>query len=127
MKVHQYRDRFEQELAVYRRLADENVTQILGANVPKLVDFSTELCVLEMTVVTRPFVIDFASSTLDIPPDFPDEVWRMKFEEWEEEFGSRWTWASRIFDYLKNKHGVWHTDFSPRNVDLGPGDEYEEE
>ena len=120
VKVHAYRDRFEKEVQVYERLASEGVTQVLGANVPKLIQFHSELMVLEITVVKRPFVIDFATSSLDMPPDFTDEVWQVWREQREEEFGSYWPHAARIFDYLKKRHGIWHLDFSPRNVDLRP-------
>ena len=40
-----------------------------------------ELLVIEMTIASPPFVIDFAGAYLDIPPDYPDEV----LAEWEEE------------------------------------------
>jgi len=30
---------------------------------------------LQLTIVAPPFVLDFAGARLDVPPDFPDEVW----------------------------------------------------
>jgi hypothetical protein len=37
--------------------------------------------VIEMTIVSRPFVLDFAGAYLDSPPEFSAEIW----SEWEAE------------------------------------------
>ena len=59
------------------------VTTVRGFNVPELIAFDDELLVLEMTIVRRPFVLDFASAYLDSDkrPEFPDDTWAT----WEEE------------------------------------------
>jgi hypothetical protein len=48
---------------------------VLGFNVPQLIGFDDELHVIEMTVVKRPFVLDFAAAYLDVRPEFPEDVW----------------------------------------------------
>jgi hypothetical protein len=54
-----------------------------------------ELLGFEMTVVERPYLLDFAGAYLDTVPQFPDEVWA----EWEadkrEKFGDRLASSSR--------------------------------
>ena len=45
-----------------------------GLRVPRLLQFDDDLWVIEMTIVSRPFVLDFAGAYLDMPPDFSDEV-----------------------------------------------------
>ena len=72
------------------RLAELGVIDILGFGVPQLFGVDEELRVIEMTVVSRPFVLDFAGAYLDFKPAFSEEIWR----EWEsmrrEEYGERW-------------------------------------
>ena len=63
------------ERAVYERLRDAGVSEILGFNVPQLIRFDDELRIIEMSIVARPFVLDFAGAWLDTPPDFPEETW----------------------------------------------------
>ena len=89
LKVHLRRGPFELELETYLRLQDENITQVLGFNVPQLLDYDAELLVLEMTVVQQPFVLDFAEVRLDFPLEFPDDVWASWLEEKQEQFGER--------------------------------------
>jgi hypothetical protein len=80
---------YEREIEAYQRLRDEGVQKILGFHVPALLDCDDELCVIEMTLVTRPFVLDFAGASMVRLPDFPPETW----EEWEQQkrdqFGRR--------------------------------------
>jgi hypothetical protein len=57
------------------------LTSILGFNIPELVGFEDDLRVIEMTIVKRPLVLDFAGAYLDARPAFPNEVWA----DWEAE------------------------------------------
>jgi hypothetical protein len=87
----------------------------MGFHVPQLIRYDDELRVIEMTIVTPPFVLDFAGAQLDFPPDFPEEVW----EEWEaekmEQFGSRWPEARAVLDALE-EFDIYVSDVSPRNI-----------
>jgi hypothetical protein len=88
---------------------------IRGCNVPALIDFDDELWVIEMTVVGRPFVLDFAGAYLDQEPDFSDEVladWRA---EKQEQFGPRWPEVQAILGTLEG-YGVFLLDVNPGNV-----------
>ena len=66
---------YEREKMVYERLGDAAVSIVLGFNVPQLVGSDDGLRVLEITIVERPFVLDFAGAYLDSRPQFPEEVW----------------------------------------------------
>ena len=79
---------------------------IRGFSVPQLIDFNEDLQIIEMTIVRKPFLLDFAKSYLDTEPDFSNDRW----EEWErsgiELFGElRWKEAriSRRFIEI-----AWH-------------------
>jgi len=75
LKVHRSVEPYLRESEVYERLRHAGVSEILGFNVPQLIRFDDELRIIEMSIVARPFVLDFAGAWLDTPPDFPDETW----------------------------------------------------
>ncbi|HEV3121845.1 MAG TPA: hypothetical protein VGY53_08090 [Isosphaeraceae bacterium] len=103
--------------AVYLRLQEHDITLIRGANVPELIAFDDDLWILEMSIVTRPFVLDFAGAALDEPPDFSEEVladWRA---EKQEQFGSHWPEVQAILRALE-RYGVFMMDLNPGNISL---------
>ncbi|MEM6279009.1 MAG: hypothetical protein AAF733_05995 [Verrucomicrobiota bacterium] len=85
---------------------------------PVLVDYSEDLFILRMTIVERPFCLDFASAYLDeLPPYFPpfDESWHL---EKENQFGSeRWPEVLAVVRELESL-GIFQTDVSPSNIAL---------
>src|SRR5262245_14374129 len=79
VKAHRETEPYQRERSIYQRLREIGVTRILGFNVPQLIRCDDTCRVLEMSVVTRPFVLDFAGAYLDHPPDFSETIWA----EWE--------------------------------------------
>src|SRR5687767_12632538 len=75
LKLHRHKRAYERERDVYARLAERGVTQVIGMNVPQLIRSDDEALALEMTIVVRPFALDFAAAFLDLPPEFTEEVW----------------------------------------------------
>jgi len=61
---------FVREFEVYARLDEFGVSEIHGFNVPQLLYVDEDLRVLEMSVVVRPFILDFAGAYLDVKPAF---------------------------------------------------------
>lgn len=115
VKAHRETEPFLRELSVYHRLQDAQVSEILGFNVPQLIQADDVLRVIEMTVVIRPFVLDFAGAYLDAPPEFSDEIW----DEWEiqkrEQFRERWPKVRSILAALEDLD-VHMIDVSPSNT-----------
>jgi hypothetical protein len=70
---------------------------------------------LKMTIVTPPFVPDFAGAYLHQAPEFSDEVWEQWTNEKQEQFGARWTKVQAILKELRNL-GIHMLDPSPRNI-----------
>jgi hypothetical protein len=68
IKAHRSTEPYARERAVYERLQEAGVTGILGFHVPQLIRCDDVLQVIEMSIVTRPFVLDFAGAYLDLPP-----------------------------------------------------------
>ena len=115
VKGHDRQAAYERERDIYLRLRELDITDIRGCNVPALIDFDDELWVIEMTVVGRPFVLDFAGANLDQEPDFSDEVladWRA---EKQEEFGPHWPEVQAILRTLEG-YGIFQLDVNPGNV-----------
>ena len=109
---------FERELACYKRLLSESVTDIEGFAVPILMAHDEDLKIIRMSLVSRPFCLDFASAYLDeLPPYFPpfDESWH---EEKENQFGAEhWPRILAVARELESL-GIYQTDVSPSNIAL---------
>ena len=106
---------YRRERDAYQRLKEAGVTKVLGFHVPQLVSHDDSLLAVEMTVVTPPYVLDFAGAYLDFPPAFSDEVWG----DWEvknrEQFGEDWPEAQAILVELEELR-IFMLDPSPSNI-----------
>jgi hypothetical protein len=115
IKVLRFDEAYVHEKRVYERLKGWGVTSIPDFNVPQLVGSDDELRVIEMTIVKRPFVLDFAGAYLDTRPEFPDEVWA----DWEaakrEQFEERWPVVQAVLDAFEAM-GIYLLDVSPGNI-----------
>src|SRR4051812_1688807 len=63
-------DRFLRELEVYQLLAAKGIHIVAGHNVPDFMAAESSLLALEMTIVERPFLLDFAGAKK--PHEVPD-------------------------------------------------------
>ena len=86
-----------------------------GFSVPEIAGFDDELMVVEMTIVDRPFVLDFAAAYLDRRPEFPPEIWAESETEKREQFEDRWPVVQSILDAFE-EFGIFLTDVSPANI-----------
>jgi hypothetical protein len=115
VKAHSNRDAFQRERDIYRRLLADGVREVLGFNVPRLVRTDDDLMIVEMTIVTRPFVLDFAGAYMDAVPEFSDEIWDSWLEEKREQFGELWPKAQNVLAALEAL-GIHMVDVSPSNI-----------
>lgn len=115
VKVHERERFYRRERDVYRRLADEGVDSVLGFDVPRLLKSDDELWVIEMTIASPPFVLDFAGAYLDEPPDYPEDVLAEWDREKREQFGDRWPTVQAILRRLQG-FGVFLADVTPNNL-----------
>jgi hypothetical protein len=118
VKVHERGRDYARERDVYLRLRENGIGVIRGCDVPKLIASDDELWVIEMSIVKRPFVLDFAGAFLDQAPDFSEEV----MAEWEaeklEQFGARWRDVRAILRDLEGL-GIFLIDVNPGNISFG--------
>jgi hypothetical protein len=96
-------------------LAEEGVEAILGFNVPQLIAHDDSLLVIEMTIVTRPFVLGFAGAYLRCPPDFSEDIWSQWEEEKKRQFGAKWSKVEDVLFELR-RLGIHMIDVSPSNI-----------
>ena len=118
LKGHDRESAHRQERDVYLRLRDCDGTDVRGCNVPLLIDFDDKLLVIEMGLVNRPFVLDFAGAALEQPPDFSDEVLADWEAEKHEQFGTRWAEVKAIPGCLE-AFDVFMLDVHPGNISFG--------
>jgi hypothetical protein len=115
VKAHREAESFRRELSIYRRLQEAHISEILGFNVPQLIYADEALYVIEMSIVTRPFVLDFAGAYLGAAPEFSDEIWA----EWEaqkrEQFETRWPKVQAVLAALEEL-SIYMVDVSPSNI-----------
>ena len=103
------------ERSVYERLKGAGIAEILGFSVPQLVGFDDELLIIEMSVVDRPYVLDFAGAYLDARPTFSEEDWAIWEEQKREQFENRWPKVEAILRELEYL-GIFMVDVSPSNI-----------
>ena len=115
LKIHEHSNAYRIERDVYLRLRELGIDLIQGHNVPQLIDYDDDLLVIEISVVVRPFVLDFGGAYLDRPQDYDDEI----LEEWRrekaEQFEGNWPKASSILAELRG-YGIYVADVNPGNI-----------
>jgi hypothetical protein len=115
IKAHRSLEPYRRERDAYERLKQAGVSRILGFNVPQLVRCDDALRIIEMSVVTRPFVLDFAGAWLDVPPDFSEEAWAEWEAEKREQFEHRWPKVQEVLGALEELD-IHMVDVSPSNI-----------
>ena len=68
-----------------------------------------------MTIVARPFVLDFAGAWVDAPPDFPDQTWAEWEAEKREQFDIHWPKVQTVLGALEALD-IYMVDVSPSNI-----------
>jgi hypothetical protein len=115
VKGYEQESHYRRERDVYLRLHERALSQLRGCAVPEMIEFDDALWIIEMTIVTRPFVLDFAGAYLDRLPDFPEEAWADWRAEKAEQFGVHWPEAQAILRELES-YGIYMEDVSPGNI-----------
>ena len=68
-----------------------------------------------MTIVARPYILDFAAAYLDRRPEFADEVWADWEKEKQEQFEARWPQVQAILEEFELLR-IYLLDVSPANI-----------
>lgn len=115
IKIHERREPYLRERDVYLRLKELQIESIQGHAIPQLISYDDELLVIEMSIVSRPFVLDFGGAYLDRAPDYDAEI----IAQWEldkqEQFEDNWPKAVSILSGLR-RFGIYVVDVNPGNI-----------
>jgi hypothetical protein len=117
VKFFDRQDRYQRELEVYQLLARRSIVEVASHNVPQLLLADEDLRAIEMTIVARPFVLDFAGAKLSHEiPDFDEEIMAEHHEHLRELFGDRWTDALHVAEMFRLATGFTLLDIHPGNI-----------
>jgi hypothetical protein len=115
VKFHHEALPYARERDCYRRLRDLQIQKVGDLNIPQFIADNDAWLALEMTLVSRPFLLDFASVRLDHDPDFTPEA----MVDWEEilreRFDDDYPEVERVLAILR-LHGIQMTDVHPGNL-----------
>jgi hypothetical protein len=115
VKVHERQTDCGRERDVYLRLREYDLIELRGCSIPELIAYDDQLLILAITVVSRPFVLDFAGAYLDQAPDFSPEVLADWHAEKREQFEGRWPEVQAILAALE-EYGIFMIDVNPGNI-----------
>jgi len=106
---------YENERNVYLRLQEHGVVNLVGFTVPKLIDYDDTLLIVEMDIVTPPFVLDFAGAYLDKRPPFDAEQIAEWMADRAEIFEADWPQVKRLY-YAFQRYGIVLSDLKVGNI-----------
>ena len=109
--------RFNRELEVYLPLRELGIRQIGGHWVPLFIRSDEELKTIEMSIVDRPFVLDFAGAKQEYEvPDFEEHVMEEHYAHLRQLFDDRWTDALHVAEAFRQLTGFVLLDIHPGNI-----------
>jgi hypothetical protein len=107
---------YRNELECYQRFSTAGITDIYGFSVPQLIGSNELLQIIEITIVTPPFILDFGKVWFDKRPDYPAETWQEYHAGIRERFDDRTPTVEKILSALVFHHGIWYMDPKPGNI-----------
>ena len=111
VKAFYYEAHYRHELEIYEYLERWEIRTAAGFHIPELVAHHDQLKVIEITVVSPPFVVDFVGARIDEPFEREDE-W---LESTMELFESEWD-RVKIAIMVLEDHGIYLSDIHPGNI-----------
>ena len=113
--MHRFDETYQREKEAYERLRTCGISKVRGFHVPQLIASDDSLRIIQMTIVARPFILDFAAAYLDRRPEFSEEIWADWEKEKREQFEERWPQVQAILDEFEQL-GIYLLDVSPANI-----------
>ena len=117
LKILKWQSLYARERDAYLRLKEHGIDRICECNVPTLLSFDDDLWAVEMTIVSPPYIIDFAGAFVDEKPEYPPEVLEAWLVEKREQFEGNWAQVRRIV-YAFEQLGIYLSDVNPNNIRL---------
>ena len=116
VKVCDDEERYAKERNCYLLLGEKKITEICGFVVPRLIDYSDPLMIIEIDFVKPPYIIDFGKVYLHrAPPHFSQQTMADWYAEKKELYGEHWPTIRSILIRLR-AIGIYHMDPKPGNI-----------
>ena len=111
--MHRHVSPWRRERDCYRRLRETGTSSLAGVHLPQLIWEDEEWLAIEMSLVKRPFLLDFGAAWLDERPEFPEGVWEQAEADAAEKFGEDWPRASAAGALAREGGGAKDLQFPP--------------
>ncbi|MCA9102538.1 MAG: hypothetical protein KDA63_15360 [Planctomycetales bacterium] len=115
VKAFQAQKNYRMELGCYQRLEFHNVWKVGRFAIPRMVDFSDEWLVIEMSIVTAPYLLDFGKTYLDFEPEHSPETWADFHQEQKEVWEDKYDEVQAVLSELRSM-GIYYRDPRPGNI-----------
>lgn len=116
LKGHHRKESYWAERDCYIRLRECDIHEVNGFQVPEFLGHDEELLVIEMSLVSPPFIVDFASAHLDEPPDWIEDEAHTFYDFVFAKFGDRTDQVMALHHELFQRAGVYLCDLHPDNI-----------
>jgi hypothetical protein len=103
------------ELACYQRLKERGIRKVRDFAVPRLIQSDDKLLVIEMEIVTAPYLIDFGKAYLDREPDHSAETWAEHHAAQRELWEDKYNEVQAVLWSLR-QIGIYYRDPKPGNI-----------
>ncbi|MGB7325123.1 MAG: hypothetical protein WBD31_09640 [Rubripirellula sp.] len=116
MKVLERERSYANERDAYLRFTEKKMTLLGIFDVPRLIDYDNELLVVEMAIVTPPYLLDFGKAYVDRSPPYTKEQLTESLEECRQLFDTAdWPNVEEALLDLKLL-GIVYLDIKPANI-----------
>jgi hypothetical protein len=115
VKVFRSPKNYHMELACYQRLKERGIRKVRDFAVPRLIQSDDKLLVIEMEIVTAPYLIDFGKAYLDREPDHSAETWAEHHAAQRELWEDKYNEVQAVLWSLR-QIGIYYRDPKPGNI-----------
>jgi hypothetical protein len=116
IKVHHNQEGHAAELKAYHLLRQHRITSLFGLTVPKLRRFDSARRLIEIDVVSPPYLLDFAGVKF-VDPEFSEDTVTDIQEMISERFG-RNAYVAYAVQHELLKIGMYYLDLRPSNLNV---------
>jgi len=110
---------YRRELRAYQILQQRDIDELNGFQIPRLLRYDDALMAIEMTIVSPPFLLDFASAYTQHEYDrfeFTQEVLDERLAHWSDIFADDWPTVQLTSEAFTNETGLILLDLSLNNI-----------
>jgi hypothetical protein len=122
IKAIRNRKNYSDELEAYRRLQHAAIRELCGFAIPWLIGFDDARQVIEMSIVQKPYLLDFGKVYFDgaeLSVYDPADLARERAAQRKKYSAADWSRVAMALHLLETKLGIYYVDPRPSNIDCG--------